>query len=226
MKTTRWHRFPDPETLAQTVVTQILAVSREVLAAREHFSIVLAGGTTPEKVYRLLAQADTAWSRWSVYFGDERCLPVGDSGRNSVMAACSWLNHVAIPPENIHIIPAERGAEAAARAYAVTVAAALPFDLVLLGMGEDGHTASLFPGQQHDPAERVHAVHEAPKPPPDRVSLSATALNDSHRVMILVTGAGKRAAVQAWRAGEALPIAAIHGHEGCDVYLDAGATPA
>ena len=72
MTTTRWHSLPDPETLAQTVATQILAVARGVLATRPSFSIVLAGGTTPEQVYRILAQADAAWPRWSVYFGDER----------------------------------------------------------------------------------------------------------------------------------------------------------
>jgi len=87
-------------------------------------------------------------------------------------------------------------------------------------MGEDGHTASLFPGQVHDPDEMVHAIHNAPKPPPDRISLGLSALNDSREVMILVTGEGKREAVQRWRRGEQLPITQVQGYAGVKVYLD------
>ena len=222
---TRWHVFDDPDAVAAETVQRILQSATRAIAARKLFRIVLAGGHTPELAYRLLVGADTDWSCWEVYFGDERCLPVDDAERNSLKAARAWLDSVAIPAANVHPIPAELGAEAAAGAYESVVKSALPFDLVLLGIGEDGHTGSLFPGQQHPAEQWVHAVHNAPKPPPDRVSLSVRALSAARAVLILATGTGKRAAIQAWQAGEPLPIAAIGGHAPVDVLLDRAAQP-
>ncbi len=220
----RWHVLDDPQAVAGQAAQRILAAAARAIAERGAFRIVLAGGRTPEAAYRLLVGADTDWSRWEIFFGDERCLPVDDAERNSRMAAQAWLDHVAIDKTRIHPIPAERGAEAAAQAYAEQLQAAMPFDMVLLGMGEDGHTASLFPGQQHAAEEPVHAVHNAPKPPPDRVSLSRRALSDAREVLILVTGGGKRDAVRAWKSGGTLPVASIRGHAGVDVLIDRDAT--
>jgi len=220
---TRWHRMPDPEALVRAVVQRILARAQAAIADHAAFRIVLAGGSTPQAVYRALAATPADWSRWQVYFGDERCLPADDPQRNSVMALQNWLDRVDMPGANIHPIPAELGAETAAAGYAAVIAGARPFDLVLLGVGEDGHTASLFPGQRHAAGAAVHAVHAAPKPPADRVTLAVEALNDSVEVLILATGSSKRAAVQRWKAGAALPVARIHGLHGADVYLDAAA---
>jgi 6-phosphogluconolactonase len=219
----RWHVFSDAGVLARTAGERIARSAGEAIARGGGFRIVLAGGSTPEAVYQRLTGLDTDWTRWWIYFGDERCVPASHAERNSVMAARSWLDRVPIPADNIFPIPAEAGAELAARSYANVVRDALPFDLVLLGIGEDGHTASLFPGHVHDPAELVHAVHEAPKPPPDRVSLGLAALNDAGEVIILVTGTGKRDAVARWRAGADLPVARVHGRHGVDVYIDAAA---
>ena len=220
---TRWHVHDDPEAVAVQAAQRILRSASRAIAERGLFRIVLAGGRTPEAANRLLAGADTDWARWEIYFGDERCLPVDDAQRNSLMAATALLDAVAVPAANVHPIPAERGAEAAAGEYEAGIRAAMPFDLVLLGIGEDGHTASLFPGQQHPADQLVHAVHNAPKPPPDRVSLSARALSEAREVLILATGAGKRAAIQAWQAGEPLPIAGIGGPAPVDVLLDRAA---
>jgi len=217
---TRWHVLDNPDAVAAQAARRILQAASRAITERGLFRIVLAGGRTPQAAYRLLVDADTDWSRWEFYFGDERCLPVDDAERNSLMAARALLDSVAVPAAHVHPIPAERGAEAAATEYQRVVRAALPFDLVLLGMGEDGHTASLFPGQQHPADQLVHAVHDAPKPPPDRVSLSASALSEAREALILVTGAGKRAAILGWRAGERLPIAAIGGPAQVDVLLD------
>ena len=222
---TRWHMLDDPNAVAVQAAQRILQSASRAIAARGLFRIVLAGGRTPAAAYRLLVGADTDWSRWEIYFGDERCLPVDDAGRNSMMAARALLDSVAVPVANVHPIPAERGAAVAAGEYEPVIRTAMPFDLVLLGLGEDGHTASLFPGQQHPVEQLVHAVHNAPKPPPDRVSLSARALSAARAVLILVTGAGKRAAIQAWQAGEALPIAGIGGPAPVDVLLDKAAQP-
>lgn len=221
--TVRWHVFDDAEGVAREAADRILKAAEDAISRCGAFEIVLAGGTTPERTYRLLAEADTDWRAWYIYFGDERCLPADDAERNSLMVAQAWLNHVPIPAENVHVVPAELGAEEAARRYDAVISDALPFDVVLLGMGEDGHTASLFPGQTHSAMDRVHAVHNAPKPPPDRVSLSAGVLGSAQQVLILVTGAGKQHAVAGWRQGEALPVARIAGRKGVDVLLDRAA---
>ncbi|WP_439097709.1 6-phosphogluconolactonase [Methylocucumis oryzae] len=173
-----------------------------------------------KKVYRLLAQSNTDWSRWQIYYGDERCLPADHSDRNSVMANTTLLEQTTIPATQVFTMPTEQGNEAAAAAYRVIVANALPFDMVLLGMGEDGHTASLFPGHQHDLDELVHAVYNSPKPPPERISLSAKALSTSSHVLFLITGAGKQAKVAEWRAGADLPVAQINPANGIDIFID------
>ena len=223
---TRWHTFEDPDAVAVETAQRILQAASRAINERGLFRIVLAGGRTPEAAYRLLADADTDWSRWQIFFGDERCLPVDDTERNSLMASRAFLDSVAVPAANIHPIPAEHGAETAASQYEPVVKAAMPFDLVLLGIGEDGHTASLFPGQQHPVDQLVHAVHNAPKPPPDRVSLSVHALCEARGVLILATGAGKQDVIQAWQAGKPVPIAEIGGPAPVEVLLDKAAQPA
>jgi 6-phosphogluconolactonase len=159
--------------------------------------------------YRMLAESEADWDAWEIYFGDERCLPPNDPARNSLAARDAFLDRVPIPSTQVFEIPAELGAEPAARVYGRTVAAALPFDLVLLGMGEDGHTASLFPGHPIAVDALVQAVHGAPKPPSERVSLSLKALAACRLMLILVTGAGKREALAAWRRGASLPVARV-----------------
>ena len=222
----RWRRFPDAAAVAEAVAERILSTARQAISARGKFTLVLAGGTTPKAAYSLLRQATAEWGRWFIYFGDERCLPADHPERNSRMAADCWLDHVAIPVANIFPIAAERGSQAAAEAYLSQVEPALPFDLLLLGMGEDGHTASLFPGHPLDINALVVPVQDAPKPPPERVSLGLGALNQSRETLILVTGAGKREAVSQWRSGEALPVAQVHGLNGAEVFIDSAADSA
>ena len=220
---THWHTFDDADAVAAEAAQRILKAANQAIAERGLFRIVLAGGRTPEAAFRLLVNADTDWSCWQIYFGDERCLPVDDAERNSLMASHAFLDVVSVPAENIHPIPAELGAEAGAKAYESVVKAALPFDLVLLGIGEDGHTASLFPGQQHPANQLVHAVHDAPKPPPDRISLSVYALSEAGEVLISATGAGKQDAIKAWQAGKAIPIAEIGAPATVHVLMDKAA---
>lgn len=218
-----WHTFDNADAVAAEAAERILRSATQAIAENGRFRIVLAGGRTPEAAFKLLVNADTDWSCWQIYFGDERCLPVDDAERNSLMASNAFLDAVAVPAANIYPIPAELGAEAGAKAYEAVVKAALPFDLVLLGIGEDGHTASLFPGQQHPAGQLVHAVHDAPKPPPDRISLSVYALSEAREVLISATGAGKQDAIKAWQAGKPIPIAEIGGPATVNVLMDKAA---
>ncbi len=220
---TRWTVAKDRSDWLQRALTHVHAAEHEALGRAGAFHIVLAGGGTPLALYRALAQEDHDWRHWQVWFGDERCLPPDHPERNSVMVRQAWLDRVGIPAANVHVIPAELGAEAAAERYTQTLAGVGDFDLVLLGLGEDGHTASLFPG--HDWGEAADAadalpVFAAPKPPPERVSLSARRLARARRVLFLTQGAGKREAVAAWRRGERIPAAAIQPPGGVDVLLD------
>jgi 6-phosphogluconolactonase len=180
-------------TAAATIVAQMLR-------ARSHTRLVLAGGSTPLRCYELLADMQLPWGRVTVLFGDERCVSPSHPESNFRMAADTLLNRVM--PATVHRIPAELGPEKAAAAYEPVVAAG-PLDLVLLGIGPDGHTASLFPGSQALQAGGlVVGVHEAPKPPPERVSLTLPALREAHRVMVLVSGADKADAVRRALSGE------------------------
>ena len=219
----RWQVFEDAAAVAAATAEHILSSARRAIERHGRFKLVLAGGTTPAAAYRLLRAADAEWDKWFIYFGDERCLPRDHPERNSVMASENWLSHVPIPAAQVFPIPTETGLDAALASYLPIVEAAQPFDLVLLGMGEDGHTASLFPGHPMAGAALVVGVRDAPKPPPERISLGLGALNAAREVLIIVTGSGKRAAVRRWRSGELLPIARIRGQSGANVFIDTAA---
>ncbi|MGD2020381.1 MAG: 6-phosphogluconolactonase [Thiohalocapsa sp.] len=215
----------DADAVAAATAQIVLDAAAEAIAARGAFRLVLAGGSTPEAAYRLLADAKAQWPSWHLYYGDERCLPADSPERNSRIVDEAWLARVTVPREQVHVIPTEQGAEAAAAAYEPVVDAALPFDLVLLGMGEDGHTASLFPGHEVRPGPMVMAVHGAPKPPSDRVSLTPSALCRCRRMLVLVTGTAKRPAIMRWRDGEGLPAARVAVGGNALVLLDRAAAP-
>lgn len=186
----------DAGTVAETAAGEVAAALRD--GAR---SLVLAGGSTPGRAYEVLARRpEVPWGRVAVLFGDERCVPPDDEASNYRMAVETLLGRV--HPGSVHRMAGELGAETAAALYEPVVAALAPLDLVLLGVGEDGHTASLFPGAPElDARGLVTPVHGAPKPPPDRVTLTLRTLREARRVLVLATGAGKAAAVAGARAG-------------------------
>ena len=220
----RWHAVADELALQQAALETILASAAQAIHERGKFLLVLAGGNTPREIYHRLRTAQTDWSAWHIYFGDERCLPPTDPARNSRMAAEVWLDHVPIPPLQLHVIPAEQGAMRAACMYAETLQAVGDFDLVLLGLGEDGHTASLFPGHEWGAAPGspdTLAVLNAPKPPAQRVSMSAARLSRSRQVSFLVSGEPKHRAVSEWRVGKDIPARAIKSVAGVDILVEA-----
>ncbi|SBP87770.1 6-phosphogluconolactonase [Thiomonas delicata] len=220
----RWHRVQNAAALPGEACRRIRNAASDAIRQRGRFLIVLAGGDTPREVYAMLRSVDTDWSRWQVYFGDERCLPDDDAGRNSRMAAQAWLDHVPIPHDQVLVPPAEQGAAIAASAYARTLRDVGEFDLVLLGLGEDGHTAGLFPGRDLGVAAEapdVLPVLDAPKPPSQRVSMSARRLSRTRAVLFLVAGASKRHAVRQWRLGNDIPARSIRPESGVDVVIQA-----
>lgn len=221
----RWHVYPDTEDMEARSAAAILRAAEQAIKARGRFTIVLAGGATPLRVYARLVGAPADWPRWHVYFGDERVRPQGDAERNDAAAHATWLDRVAIPRAQICDMPTQKGAREAAAEYARAVAGVDVFDLVLLGLGEDGHTASLFPGRPVDESDQALAVYGSPKAPPERVSLSASRLSRARQVFFLVSGEKKRPAVDAWRRGEAIPASRITPAGGVDILLDPAAWP-
>lgn len=219
-KINQWHQFETAAQVADAVLKQIIESAEKAIATRGSFKLVLAGGSTPEKIYQQLVDAKTDWSKWMVYYGDERCLPADDKERNSIMAANALLNKVNIPKANIFTMPTELGTIEAAKKYREVMTTIEQFDLVLLGMGEDGHTASLFPGQVHDSEESVHEIYNSPKPPSERISMSAKTLANTRQLFFIVTGESKQEPVKQWKQGAHLPVSTISPSTGVDIYID------
>jgi 6-phosphogluconolactonase len=218
LKQIKWQSFESQISFDQAALEKIVALAEPSIKTRGQFHIVLAGGSTPKNVYTLLKNIKTDWHKWQIYFGDERCLDSDHQDRNSTMAFEAWLNHIDIPVQNIHPIPAELGPVEGAHLYNQTLSQIGDFDLVLLGLGEDAHTASLFPGHNWDNNLDALAVFDAPKPPPLRISLSPARLSQSKSVLFLVSGKEKQTAINKWKAGDLIPASTVTCNNGVDVF--------
>jgi len=219
----RWHIYPTADDVYGHAAAAIARIANRCIEEMGEFHIVLTGGTTARQVYRNLRGIETDWSAWRIYWGDERCVAPDHPERNSRMAFGEWLDHVPLGAEQVFSIPAELGPEEGARRYDELMREVEEFDLVLLGLGEDGHVASLFPGQDWGMSPRGPAalpVLSSPKPPPERVSLSAWRLSLAQQAMFMLTGEGKRGAVSAWRSGEKIPASVIAPKGGVDVLVE------
>jgi 6-phosphogluconolactonase len=213
----------DIEALSAAVAQRTATLAAQAIAARGVFHLGLAGGETPRRCYEKLRGLAVDWAHVQIYFGDERCLPRDDIQRNDRMISATLLAHIRIPPANIHTIPAELGAQAAAAAYADVLKNIARLDLILLGMGEDGHTASLFPD---NPATlsvaSVVPVFNAPKLPAERVSLGMSTLNAARQKIFLTAGAAKQKALADMSYGKPLPASCVVAAEW---HLDRAALP-
>jgi 6-phosphogluconolactonase len=199
--------FEDLPALSEAAAGEIIAIARESIAKHGRFSIALSGGNTPKQTYQLVAtrhRGDTDWSRWDVLFGDERFVPSDDTRSNYKMARETLLA-APIPREHVYAVPTDTPTVGdAADAYGRILQNVLigdtaepsPIDLVLLGVGPDGHTASLFPGSPAlEERTRWARAIEAPTtvlPSVPRVSLTLPVLNAARNVIFLVAGADKR----------------------------------
>ncbi len=209
--------------LSLAVAQRVKASAAQAIAVRGVFHLVLAGGETPRRCYEKLRNLAIDWAHVQIYFGDERCLPRGDAQRNDTMIRATLLEHIVIPQANIHCIPSELGAQDAAAAYAAMLERVAALDMVLLGMGEDGHTASLFPcNPATESTALVVPVFNSPKPPPERVSLGMRTLSAARQKIFLVAGAGKRSALEQLSRGVLLPAARVAAAEW---HLDRAALP-
>lgn len=203
---------PSAQSLAAAAAEELLAELVRIQRSGGAPSIVLTGGTVADRIHRAVAAApsrhDVDWSSVHVWWGDERFVPPGDGDRNETQARVALLDQLSLDPAHVHPMPAADGtldADQGAARYAQELGRAAAddaspvFDVLMLGVGEDGHVASLFPGHPGLAAPGVAVgVHDSPKPPPDRVSLTYAALNRAREVWFVAAGEGK-----AWAVGRA-----------------------
>ncbi len=197
------------EQLAQRAAEWFAQALREALAGGGRCSFALSGGLTPRPIYRTLAGMDVPWDRVDFYFVDERCVPPDHQESNYFHAEANLFGPAGVKPEQVHRMEGERDdREAAARDYEALLPRAL--DVALIGMGEDGHTASLFPGASALEERQRHVLAVVgPKPPPWRLTLTLPVLLGTRKVLNVVAGEGKRDAARRALTGEALPITRV-----------------
>src|SRR5688572_17688070 len=202
--------FVDPRELAGAAARAVVARATATARAGRRFRLGLSGGRTPVELYRVLARPETGldWRGVELFFADERAVPPTDPESNYWMVRKVLIEPAGIAPEQVHRMPAEReDLEAAAREYERLLAA--PLDLLILGVGEDGHIASIFPGSMlvAERRRRVAAVLEGPKPPPRRLTVTPRTIAEAVAVDVLATGAEKARAVAQALEGQVEPAA-------------------
>lgn len=228
---TRTEVLPDADTLAATVADHLAARVAAAQSEGRTPHVVLTGGTIAVAIYERLAAGTADWTDVVFWFGDERFVPEGHEDRNDQQARDAFLDRLGVPDEHVRSMPAHGCSTSLAEAadgYGATLPEA-PYDLVLLGVGPDGHVASLFPGfaQVHETQRRCVEVFGSPKPPPERTSLTFPALNHTRATWFLVSGDGKADAVARALAAEGsldeTPARGAHGHDETVWFLDADA---
>ena len=233
----RYNTFSDANAQAAAALALLHQHAQHAIAQRGRFVLALSGGTSPLQLYQLLGryaentgdlpQPTPDWSRWFIVYADERFVSADNPLRNHLGVTRHWLNTVHFPPQNHYPMPAKISplddVTLAATTYSQTIRALLPLDFALLGIGDDGHTASLFPSnmpQEIDNPNTVLAVHNAPKPPTERISLSYHALNSAQCICFLARAADKKQALQRMQEQHVLPATQIRGRESTVMYLD------
>jgi 6-phosphogluconolactonase len=228
------HVFNDLEELSRAAANFFVEQAAQSISERNHFLVALNGGSTPTHLFQLLAtdyKEKVDWNKVHIFWGDERCVPPDDPGSSYGQAREVLLSRVPIPDSNIHRVKGELGSAEAARGYAVILKefASPPlewprFDLVYLGMGEDGHTASLFPGSPVDAEDPTMAVtaHYQDRPA-NRVTLTPVVLNSARMIVFMATGEKKAATLAEVLSNrynpELYPAQRIHPENGRLIWL-------
>ena len=236
------HRHPDLEALSRAAARDVAADIRTTLRTQDRYTLALAGGSTPRRLYELLAagaEAPLPWSHIHLFWGDERFVPLDHPDSNTHMASDAFIDAVPIPSDQVHPMPTHLDSpDAAAAAYAETLRQCLPdrsttFDTALLGLGGDGHTASLFPETGTAEERRadeawVRAVTAPPRHDiSDRLTCTLPVLNGARRALFLVAGAEKQGALARVldRPDSSLPAAQVCPRDALLWYVDAAARP-
>jgi 6-phosphogluconolactonase len=209
--------YPDIQTLSTEAAQFIVRLANEAIVSHGRFTLALSGGSTPKATYSLLGsepyRSQIDWTQVEIFWSDERCVPPDDKESNYALAQQVLLSNIPIPTNQIHRMPADTSdRDAASQAYEREMQRtfstdSIPnFDLIQLGMGPEGHTASLFPHQEslHEQQRLVMPVN-VPKPPPPRLTFTPPLLNAAKHVLFLVTGGEKADAVKAVLEGEYEP---------------------
>jgi 6-phosphogluconolactonase len=226
--------FDSPEKLAHAAAKMFVERASKTMAARGRFSVALSGGSTPRRVYQLLASYEyrhrIEWSSVHIFFGDERCVPANDAASNYRMAYETMISHVPIPAENVHRINGEGEPGFNAQAYEQELRMHFPnhdwprFDLIFLGLGDDGHTASLFPQTVALEEKKSWVVANwVEKLSSFRITLTAPAINHAMEIVFLVTGKEKAKALHAVLYGpknaETYPAQLVQPEDGSLIWL-------
>ncbi|GAB4524586.1 MAG: 6-phosphogluconolactonase [Anaerolineae bacterium] len=210
---TEIQRFADVDALAKAAAAQVVAVGQAAIAENNRFTVALSGGSTPKAVFRVLRETSALdWSKTFVFWGDERTVPPDHEDSNYRMAKEYLLEHVPVPQENVYRMPGELDPTEAAARYEATLKAFFStegwprVDLILLGMGDDGHTASLFPGTAalNEQTQWVVANH-VPKLDTWRITFTAPLINAAANVTFWVTGTSKADALREVVNGPYMP---------------------
>jgi 6-phosphogluconolactonase len=207
--------YADAEAVAQAAADYLCQQITNCVAEKGQCHVVLPGGSTPARCLELLADKPLPWESIHWYPGDERCYPVGHAERNDTMIRDKLFSHQPKlsqngASENFHPIPAELGPEQGAEKYSALLDATGGMDIVVLGMGEDGHTASLFPGNAAlENTQSAVPVYDAPKLPLERISIGLKTLKDAGECIVITTGSGKREALLKVKEGEVLPVGLV-----------------
>jgi 6-phosphogluconolactonase len=234
---TRFTTNACPEATAERASVEIARTLERARELRGVAHLALSGGRTPARTYELLADALEDWDGVDIWFADERCVAPEDKESNYRLAAETLLRPAEIDPARVHRMEGELGPEAGARRYADALRAQIPpaaralpvLDLIVLGIGPDGHVASLFPGAPTlDAGAQAIClpVHDSPKPPPERITLSLAVLRAARRCLLLATGAGKADAIAAALAEPSHHVpASLLVRERLTVIVDDAASP-
>jgi 6-phosphogluconolactonase len=231
--------YADKQVLADTIAKRFIAKLTKFIAARGEATVVLTGGTMGSASLAAVAASakrdSVDWSKVNFWWGDERWLPDGDPERNETQAREALLAHIPVDPARVHPFPASDGGldlDAASDAYAAELRAAAVdgaeypvFDITFLGVGPDGHIASLFPerGGIREETHTVISVRNSPKPPPERLSLTLPVINSSERIWLMLAGADKASALGLTLADASVfevPAAGVRGRRSTRFLVD------